>query len=109
MHRQLIHTAIITMLASAGAAVSLAQDADELLSQAARAAQRGEHAAAIRQLSDVIDKSPKTTIAWYLRGREHFRAGQIAESVTDFDKYVELRPEEANRQWERGISYYYAG
>jgi len=48
-------------------------------------------------------------MAWYLRGREHFRAGKIAESVADFDKYVQLEPQAENKQWERGISYYYAG
>src|SRR5439155_1358288 len=44
-----------------------------------------------------------------MRGRENFRAGQIAESVADFDKYVELEPRAENKQWERGIAYYYAG
>jgi lipoprotein NlpI len=50
-----------------------------------------------------------TSIVWYLRGSEHFRAGKIAESVADFDEYVRLEPQAANQQWKRGISYYYAG
>ena len=29
--------------------------------------------------------------------------------MADFDKYVELKPDAESRQWERGISYYYAG
>src|SRR3954465_6600744 len=86
-----------------------APDVDELLQQAAQASQRGEHERAIARLSDAIKASPMTPLAWYLRGREHFRAGKIAESVADFDKYVQLLPEAANKQWERGISYYYNG
>ncbi len=88
---------------------SMAQDADELLRQAAQAAQRGEHQRAIARLSEVIKQSPNTAVAWYQRGREQFRAGYVVESIADFDKYVELEPEAAKRLWERGISYYYAG
>ena len=33
----------------------------------------------------------------------------MAESVADFDKYVQLDPKAESQQWERGISYYYAG
>jgi len=87
------------------------QDAaiEDLLSQATSAAERGEHDKAIARLTEVIEKSPATTMAWYLRGREHFRAGKIAEAVADFDKYVQLVPQAEARQWERGIAYYYAG
>jgi lipoprotein NlpI len=82
---------------------------EDLLAEATRAAQRGDHQQAIARYSEVIGKSPATTIAWYLRGREHFRAGDIPHSVEDFDKYVELVPQAEAQQWERGIAYYYAG
>jgi len=102
------HAAIISLLAIApvcGQEPSL----DDLLQQATQAAQRGEHAQAIERLSAAIKARPQEPIAWYLRGREHFRAGQIAESVADFDQYVRLLPSAENQQWERGIAYYYAG
>jgi len=89
--------------------VQAQEDDDELLQQAAQASQRGEHETAIARLSDVIKASPMKAIAWYLRGREYFRAGKIAESIADFDKNVQLQPQAENQQWERGISYYYAG
>jgi lipoprotein NlpI len=73
-----------------------------------QAAERGEHDRAIAKLTDAITASPTTPLPWYLRGREHFRAGKIAESVADFDKFVQLQPQAANQQWERGISLYYA-
>jgi lipoprotein NlpI len=91
------------------AACGQAQDDEQLLQQATQAAQRRDHERAIRLLSQFLEARPKHPIAWYLRGRENFRAGQIEQSVADFDKHVELNPQEANRQWERGIAYYYAG
>jgi lipoprotein NlpI len=107
MSRSLLASAAIACLLAPGD--SLGQNVDELLQQATQAAQRGEHERAIVRLSDVINVSPMTAVAWYLRGREHFRAGKVAESVADFDKYVQLEPQAENKQWERGISYYYAG
>jgi lipoprotein NlpI len=91
--------------------LALAQDTavEDLLAQATSATERGDHAQAITHLTAVITKSPTTTIAWYLRGRANFCAGQIPASVADFDKYVQLVPQAEARQWERGIAYYYAG
>lgn len=82
---------------------------EEQLQKAAQASQKGDVKAAIKVLSEVIAESPSTAIAWYLRGREHFRAGKVAESVADFEKYVDLKPNAKPQQWELGISYYYAG
>src|SRR5438132_4291142 len=101
--------ALVPITVLLAALSSFGQDADELLRQAAQAAQRGEHERAIARLSDAIKQNPMTPVAWYQRGREHFRAGHIAQSIADFDKYVELEPQAAGRLWERGISYYYAG
>jgi lipoprotein NlpI len=82
---------------------------DDLLQQATQASQRGDHEQAIARLSEAIDKNPMSARAWYLRGRAHFCAEKIAESVADFDKYVQLMPQAKASQWERGISLYYAG
>lgn len=82
---------------------------EDLLQQATIAAEKGDHDRAVSLLTGVLDKEPKTALAWYLRGRANFCAGKIKESVADFDKYVELSPRVESRQWERGISYYYAG
>ncbi len=101
--------AAAVVLCGASAWRGQAAGPEELLQQATTAAQRGEHALAIARLSEVIEKHPKTTIAWYLRGREHFRAGKIKESLADFDRYVELVPKAQSQQWERGIACYYAG
>ena len=94
--------------------LAVADDAEEkLLQKAAQASARGDTEQAIGLLTEVITKNPKDSLAYYLRGREDFRAGKIKESVSDFDKHVELEsakdPKAEARQWERGISYYYAG
>ncbi|MGI8979186.1 MAG: hypothetical protein ACR2FY_08170 [Pirellulaceae bacterium] len=91
-----------------------AEDAEEnLLQKAAQASARGDSGQATDVLTEVITKNPKQSLAFYLRGRENFRAGKIKESVSDLDKHVELAtakdPKAEARQWERGISYYYAG
>jgi lipoprotein NlpI len=90
-------------------ATGSAQDIDQFLQQATEAAQRGEHDRSIGLLTRAIKQNGSPALCWYLRGRENFRAGHVEESVTDFDKYVELEPSAESRQWERGISYYYAG
>lgn len=91
-------------------AMLAAQDAaEDLLQRATQAAQRGKSEQAVAILSDLLAKDPKLADAWYLRGREHFRIGKVKESLADFDKLVQLKPDLASQQWERGISCYYAG
>jgi lipoprotein NlpI len=43
------------------------------------------------------------------RGVLHFKAGKIKESIADYDKYIELKPQAKISHWQRGIAYYYAG
>jgi len=82
---------------------------EELTLRAAQADQRREFDLAIKLLSQVIAKDPNLADTYYRRGRANFCARKIPESVADFDKYVELKPDSESRQWERGISYYHAG
>lgn len=42
------------------------------------------------------------------RGEEHFRQARIAAALADFDRELELRPEDAADHWQRGIACYYA-
>ena len=104
--------ALWLLLAFTGIPVALGQNdetAQSLLQQATRSAQRREFDQAIKTLTELIAKQPKLADAYYWRGRANFCAGKIAESLADFDKHVELNPNAASRQWERGISCYYAG
>lgn len=85
-----------------------AKSPTELLADAQMAAASGDSTAAVRLATEAIDADDKFAAAFYLRGREHFRLGLISESVSDFDRYIELQPSAASRQWERGIACYYA-
>ncbi len=81
----------------------------ELVEQATQAASRGDSARAVELATQAIDQDPSMVQAYHLRGREHFRLGKIGESIADFDKCLELRPEQKSQLWERGISLYYGG
>jgi lipoprotein NlpI len=109
-HPSCIHCLLVLLSAALLSAVALADDTEEdLLQKAAQDSARGNVEQAIGLLTEVITKNPKQSLAFYLRGRENFRAGKIKESVSDLDKHVTLEPKAESRQWERGISYYYAG
>lgn len=100
----------ITVLAALQPGTARSEDdARELLDQALVAAAQGNSASAVLLTTKALQQDDKLAAAYYYRGREHFRLGKIKESVADFDRYVELRPEVASRQWERGIALYYAG
>jgi len=102
-------TGLLLLLLATSSAHSQQPALEELLQQATQASQRGDHRQAIERLTTAIKANPQQPLPYYLRGRDHFCAGQIAESVADFDRYVELLPSAENQQWERGISYYYNG
>ncbi len=88
--------------------LALAKSPAELLAEAEAAAARNDSTAAVRLATEAIKADEKLAAAVYLRARERFRLGLIDESVSDFDRYIELQPAAASRQWERGIACYYA-
>jgi lipoprotein NlpI len=81
---------------------------DELLRHSVEEGELGRHAEAVKLASTAIAQEPLLATAYYVRGRERFRGGQLVESVADFDRFIELRPDAAPRQWERGIACFYA-
>lgn len=97
-----------TAILTGWAAGITAQDAvSELLQKTAAAESQGDSAQAAELATRVIKQDPSSVYAYYLRGRAHFRLGQIPESIADFDKCLELAPEHRSQLWERGISLYY--
>ncbi|EAQ81397.1 hypothetical protein [Blastopirellula marina] len=85
------------------------ESAEQLALQARSAASIGEHSRAVELATRAIEQDPQLAAMYYVRGREHFRLGKIAESAADFDKYAQLQPQEKPKLWERGITLYYAG
>ena len=100
----LLGASILNFTCSAGP-----QEADELLKRAVEASEQGRSSESVDLATGALARNPELAYAYYLRGREHFRLGQITESVTDLEHYVRLRPDMEPRQWELGLSYYYAG
>lgn len=65
--------------------------------------------AALAELDKQVAADPKRADLYDRRGSVQFQLGHIAESIADFDRQIELRPDQRNQHWKRGISYYYAG
>lgn len=104
--------AAIALLAAAGAFAE--ESPQSLVRQAAEADGRGDYAASEKLCVEALrlhgDRpAVELSNAYYYRGRARFCLGRAKESVADFDRYVELAPSQASRQWERGIACYYAG
>lgn len=72
------------------------------------AVKAADYVTAEKRLTDLLKLEPKFSFAYYQRGRVRFQAGDVQGSVNDFDRHVKLSPELKTRQWERGISLYYA-
>jgi lipoprotein NlpI len=68
-----------------------------------------DHPRALTDYAACLKANPRLTVVWQKRGELHFRLGSFKESVTDFDKFIELAPEQSPHHWQRGISLYYAG
>ena len=84
------------------------EDAKSFVEQAIKSANGGDSKQAVKLLHRAIEADPKLAIAYYWRGSEQFRLGNVQESVADFDRFVQLNPAAESQQWKRGISYYYA-
>ena len=56
--------------------------------------------------TDIGEESPQFLNE---RGVDHFFAGQIEESLKDWDRVVKMVPKQAPHHWQRGIALYYAG
>ncbi len=97
-------------LTLAGKAIGLApKDPQAYLLRGIIQASRDRHAEAVADLERALALGARLPEAYNLLGTEEFKLGHAEKSVRAFDKFVELRPEEAPGHWMRGISYYYAG
>lgn len=88
---------------------AMSQGAEELLNRAVEASEQGRSSESVDLATGALARNPELAYAYYLRGREHFRLGKVTESVSDLEQYVRIRPHMEPRQWELGLSYYYAG
>lgn len=83
--------------------------AGELLTRAQAAEAAGDSKRALESYNQAIELEPENLRAHLLRGGLRFKLGQIEGSIRDFDRVIELAPEQEPYLWQRGISLYYAG
>ncbi len=79
-----------------------------LLQQVSAAQTARQFPQAIKLLNQIEKLDNTIAVVFYLRGRIHFQQAAFKQSVRDFNRYVVLDPKIESRQWERGISMYYA-
>lgn len=103
-----MRSAVAIFILSSSIALTHGDEPDKL-HQALQAAQDNKSEEAVALLTEVIKVQPDLADAYYARGREHFRIGEIDKSLADFNKLVQLKPKLEPQQWERGITAYYAG
>lgn len=105
------HLLVLVILVGSmnGASVIHGETAEELVVQAVKSSDQRDYARAIELAARAIELAPKHASGYMVRARALFCSAKIAESISDFDKYVELTPAAEPRQWERGIAYFYAG
>lgn len=110
MHRSMVlRTLVCVAVIGAPVLEAAAKTAAEYLELAARSDSQGEWKSAKEACDAALKLEADLPEAYYYRGRAQFCLSEFTAAVKDFDRYVELRPAVASRQWERGIACYYAG
>lgn len=84
------------------------QSLDDWILKTQQTHQDRDYQAAFDAATEAIKLDPKLSALYYLRGRSAFCIGRVKDSAADFDRYIELRPDLKQRQWERGLTLYYA-
>lgn len=108
-----------TALLISFAAVSSGQDVSSQLIAAQEKYRSGDLDGGLQGLepllkSDDLDQPAKQRVfelaahVLHRRGEEHFRQAEISKSIADFDRQLELQPDDAPGHWQRGIALYYA-
>lgn len=111
-----ISAAFLAIIPAAASARDFAAD----LTSAQEKYSTGDLDAALQQLEPLLaatdaDQPTKrrvrelTARVLQSRGEEHFRKARIAESIADFERQIQLQPDQAPGHWQLGIAYYYAG
>lgn len=110
MHRSSL-IGILAWCATCGAlpAPTRGQSVEDLLKQAQAALAEGQNEEVVTLSGKALGLDAKAAAAYQLRGEAQFKLARFAQSVADFDRFLELRPSARPGHWQRGISCYYAG
>lgn len=95
---------------TAGKAIAAKPDnPDGYLLRAAMYEALDKFSEAAKDMTAALATAPDSAEIFNRRGSVHFKNGDMAKSIADFDKAIELDPGQEPHHWQRGIAYYYAG
>jgi lipoprotein NlpI len=84
-----------------------ADEIDDLLQIAKKALTARDHVKVYDATSAVLKLHPKSADAYYLRAQAEFKRNRVKESVADFEKLLEIKPDVRPELWQYGIALYY--
>lgn len=64
---------------------------------------------ALQHLTRQLEVEPRHARLYVQRGMVHFKLGDMAAAIGDFDRAAHLDPALTPYLWQRGLAYYYAG
>ena len=106
-------TRIAAMIALAGTIIGLGvpgckdpKDARKYYNQGVASVEKGEHDAAISDLTKAIKIRPRFSMAHFYRGRAYFRKGEHDKALPDLSKAIELNPALAVAYGERAVIHF---
>ena len=71
--------------------------------------EENQHAKAESDYTNVISKNKTDAGVYHRRGVVRFFQLKFTDSLTDFDKFIEMVPSQEPYHWQRGLVHYYAG
>ena len=71
--------------------------------------EENQHAKAESDYTNVISKNKTDAGIYHRRGVVRFFQLKFTDSLTDFDKFIEMVPSQEPYHWQRGLVHYYAG
>jgi lipoprotein NlpI len=64
---------------------------------------------AIADFTRALNIDTNNARVYHERGTAYFKLGRIKESIADWDRFVQILPDQEPQHWQRGIALYYAG
>ena len=107
MRNSCVHLFLILGIAVFACTDCNGQKNADLRKAMATQAELGEYENAVAIATKILEAEPEDLGIYVARGEMNYMAGNMAESVADFDNIIELEPTLKPRLWQRGLALYY--